>query len=61
MRKKKLKPQVIAITQAGAKAIIATNQTPSHRRTKTVSLFMDAEGVEEVCLVVVVGRGATQR
>lgn len=59
--KKKLKPQVIAITQAGAKAIIATNQTPSHRCTKTVSLFMDAEGVEEVCLVVVVGRGATQR
>lgn len=48
-KKRNLKPQV------SAKAIIVTNQTPSHRRTKTVSLFMDAEGVGEVCLAVVVG------
>lgn len=44
-------PQGKAIIQAGARAVIVANQTLSHRRTKNLSLFTEAERAEEVCLV----------
>lgn len=46
----KKQPQVKVIIQAGAKAIIVANQTPSQSGTKSLPLFTEAKRVEVVCL-----------